>query len=186
MWSSMVVSISGKLRGLLTAVRRLYKIELWEWVLLMVYMASPASMLRIMRMAYALKHYEVKPFAQLTFEPGEFAPHSPQIALALSGLELRNLIRCERRKVVKVLRRGGGVEWREDRVCEITEDGIRAARQIKRWAWFKDTYFYVKCIAQTPVKLLNALIYAEARHYISRRYKPRLTFIELLSRLSSR
>jgi hypothetical protein len=180
------MGISEKLRQLLTAVRRLYKIELWEWVLLMVCMASPISTLRLMRMAYALKDLGVPPFSRLTFEPGKFAPHSPQIALALSGLELRNLIKCERRKVVKVLRRNGGIEWYEDRVCEITEDGLRVAGQIKRWAWFKDTYFYVKYIAQTPVVLLNALIYAEARHYISRRYKPRQTFIELLSRLSSR
>jgi hypothetical protein len=166
------MGMSGKLRQLLTAVRRLYKIELWEWVLLVVCMASPVSTLRIMRMAYMLKHFEVKPFTQLTFEPGEFAPHSPQIALALSELELRSLIKCERKKVVKVLRRGGGIEWHEDRVCEVTEEGLKLAKQIKRWARFKRAYIYVREVALLPIWILNALVYLEATPYLSQRYAP--------------
>ena len=110
---------------------------------------------------------------RLTFEPGKFAPYSPQIAMALSWLELRKLVKCGRRKVVKVLRRNGGVEWHEDRVCEVTEDGLKLAKQIKRLARLKGAYIYVREVARVSVWLLNALVYFEARHYISQRYVPR-------------
>jgi hypothetical protein len=166
------MGMSEKLRRFLTTVRRLYKIELWEWVLLMVCMDSPVSTLRIMRMAYALKDLEIPPFSRLTFEPGKFAPYSLQIALTLSELELRNLIKCERRKVVKVLRRDRGVEWHEDRVCEVTESGFKLAKQIKRWARFKRAYIYVREVALLPIWILNALVYLEATPYLSQRYAP--------------
>ncbi|MGB9774891.1 MAG: hypothetical protein ACPL4I_12910, partial [Bacteroidota bacterium] len=77
-----------------------------------------------------------------------------------------------RRKVVKVLRRGGGIEWHEDRVCEVTENGFKLAKQIKRWARFKEAYIYVREVARLPIWILNALVYLEARHYISQRYAP--------------
>jgi hypothetical protein len=166
------MGMSGKLRQLLTDVRRLYKIELWEWILLMVCMASPVSTLRIMRMAYALKDLGVPQFSRLTFEPGKFAPYSPQVALALTELELRQLIKCERRKVVKVLRRNGGVEWYEDRVCEVTEEGLKLAKEIMRWARLKGAYTCMREVALMPVWFLNVMLYEEARHYISQRYRP--------------